>query len=104
LCHEIPNWGYIWALWASSCVLTLTGSMVQDDSKLSYDSGEVPKVNRVVGGSKPGCEIVSLHDKKLAKWSSASCVPKNKEEEEEEFYFNLNHQDLCSGRTNSQLH
>ena len=43
------------------------------------DSGEVPKSNGVVGGSIAGREIVSLLDsKKLARWSGASCVPKEK--------------------------
>ena len=38
---------------------------VQDDSKLPNDSGKVPKLNRVVGGLLPDCEIVSLLDGKL---------------------------------------
>ena len=52
--------------------------MVQDDPKLLDDSGEVPKPNGVVGGSIPDHEIVSLLDRKSAKWSSASCVPKKR--------------------------
>ena len=42
------------------------------------DNGEVPKPNEAVGSSIPSREIVSLLDKKLAKWSSTSNVPKNK--------------------------
>ena len=53
-------------------------SMLQDDTKLPDDSGEVPKPNGVIGNSIPGCEIVSLLDRKLASWSSAPCVPKKK--------------------------
>ena len=51
-------------------------SLVCYHPKLPYDSGEVPKPNEVVGGSIPGREIVSLLDGKLARWSSASNVPK----------------------------
>jgi hypothetical protein len=50
--------------------------VVRDEPKLPDDSGEVPKPNRVVDGSIPGYEIVSLLDGKLTRWSSASCVPK----------------------------
>jgi hypothetical protein len=57
--------------------------MVQDDPKLSDDSGEGLKSNKVVGGSIPGHEIVSLLDEKLARWSSASCVPKRKKKRKE---------------------
>ena len=49
---------------------------VRGDPKLLDDSGEVPKLNGVAGGSILGREIVSLLDGKLARWSSASCVPK----------------------------
>jgi hypothetical protein len=39
----------------------------------------VPKLNKVFGGSTPGREIVSLLDKKLAKWSkNTSCDPNKK--------------------------
>lgn len=50
--------------------------MVQDDPKLLDDSGEAPNLNRVVGSSIPGSEIVYLLDIKLAKWSNAFCVSK----------------------------
>ena len=43
--------------------------VVLNDPKLPDDSGEVPKLNGMVGGSKPGHEIVSLLDGKLARWS-----------------------------------
>ena len=49
--------------------------MVRDDPKLLDDSGKVPIPNGVVGGSIPGREIVSLLDRKLAMWSTTSCVP-----------------------------
>jgi hypothetical protein len=49
---------------------------VQDEPKLLDDSGKVPKLNEVIGGSIPGCKIISLLDGKLAKWSSTSYVPK----------------------------
>jgi len=39
--------------------------VVRDDPKLLDDSGEVPKSKEEVGGSIPGCEIVSPLDKKL---------------------------------------
>lgn len=39
------------------------------------DNGDVPKPYGVVGGSIPDRKIVSLLDRKLAKWSSASWVP-----------------------------
>ena len=42
---------------------------------LNYN-GEVSKPNRVVGGSIPSCEVVSLLDGKLAMRSSVSCVSK----------------------------
>ena len=38
----------------------------QRDPKLLDDSGEVPKLNGVVGGLIIGCEIVSLLDKKTS--------------------------------------
>jgi hypothetical protein len=52
--------------------------VVRDDLKLPDDSGKVPKLNGEVGDSIPGCEIVFLLDGKLARWSSASCIPKRK--------------------------
>jgi hypothetical protein len=55
--------------------------LVQDDPKLLDDSGEVPKLNGVLGGSNPGREIVFLLDEKLATWSSTSCVPMKKRKE-----------------------
>ena len=33
-----------------------------------------PNLNEDVGGSIPGCEISSLLDRKLARWSTASCA------------------------------
>ena len=45
---------------------------VQDDPKLLDDSGEVPKLNGVIGGSILGREIVSLLDQKLVRWLSAN--------------------------------
>jgi hypothetical protein len=33
-----------------------------------------PNLKEEVGGSIPGCEISSLLDGKLAKWSTASCA------------------------------
>ena len=51
-----------------------------------------PNLKEEVGGSIPGCEISSLLDKKMARWSTASCalglacqpsVLKSKEEKEE---------------------
>ena len=53
---------------------------VRDDPKLLDDCGKVPKLNKLVGGSIPGYEIVSLFDGKLARWSNASCVHKNKKQ------------------------
>jgi hypothetical protein len=47
-------------------------------SPLSVDSGEVPEPKGLVGGSNPNREIVYLLDGKLARWSSVSCVKKNK--------------------------
>ena len=47
---------------------------VRDDPNPPDNSGEVPKLNGVVGGSISDCEIVSLLDGKLATWSSASYV------------------------------
>ena len=55
---------------------------VRDDLKLPDDSGEVPKLNGVVGGSIPNREIVSLLGGKLARWSSASCVTKKRKGKE----------------------
>jgi hypothetical protein len=37
----------------------------------------------MVGGSTPDHEIVSLLDRILAKWSSASCVPKKERKKKE---------------------
>jgi hypothetical protein len=54
------------------------GFMVRDNPKLLEDSGEVPKPKGRVGGSIPGCEIISLLDGKLTRWSSTSCVPKKR--------------------------
>ena len=49
--------------------------LVRDDPKLLCDSGEVPKPKGSGCNSIPTCEIVSLLDGKLAKWSrSTSCV------------------------------
>ena len=39
---------------------------IRDDPKLSDDSGEVPKLNGVVDGSIPNCEIVFLLDGKIS--------------------------------------
>ena len=51
---------------------------IRDDPKLLDDSGEVPKPNRVVGGSIFSREIVSLLDGKLTtRWLRASYI-KNK--------------------------
>ena len=33
-----------------------------------------PNLKEEVGGSNPGCEISSLLDGKLARWSTASCA------------------------------
>ena len=33
-----------------------------------------PNLKEEVGGSNPGCEISSLLDKKLVRWSIASCA------------------------------
>ena len=52
--------------------------------KLPDESGEVPKPNRVIDGSILGHGIVSLLDGKLARWSSASCVPKRKRKKRKE--------------------
>ena len=66
------------------CVKSLI--WVQDDLKLVDDGGEIPNLKEEVGGSSPDYEISSLHDGKLARWSTASCalelacrpsVPKN---------------------------
>jgi hypothetical protein len=46
------------------------------------DSGEDPEPNGVVSSSIPGCEFVSLIDGNLARWLSASCVPKKEQEKE----------------------
>jgi hypothetical protein len=40
-----------------------------------------PKLNKVVGSLISTRGIVSILDGKSAKWSSASCVPKEKEKE-----------------------
>jgi hypothetical protein len=49
---------------------------VRDDLELPYDSEEVPKPNRMVSGSIPGCKTVSLYlmENQLG-WSSALCIP-----------------------------
>ena len=51
---------------------------VRDDPKLLDDSGDAPKQKGAVGGSIPSCEIISLLDGKLVRWSNASYVPKGK--------------------------
>jgi hypothetical protein len=44
--------------------------MVRDDPKLPDDSGEVPKLNGMDGGSIPiSLELISLLDGKLTRWS-----------------------------------
>jgi hypothetical protein len=48
--------------------------MVRDDPKLPDDDGGIPKSNEEIGCSIHGCEISSLHDGKLARSSTASCV------------------------------
>ena len=48
--------------------------LVQDDPKLPDDSGDVSKLNGVVGGSIPSREIISLLEGKQAKWSKAHHV------------------------------
>ena len=53
-----------------------TRSLVRDNPKLPDDIGEVPNPYIVVGGSVPCCEINSLLDWNLARWSSTSCVPR----------------------------
>jgi len=55
----------------TTLIMTITNNkdLVRDDPKLLNDSGKVPNPNGVVGGSIPSCEIVSLLDGKLARWS-----------------------------------
>ena len=49
--------------------------VVRDDPKLPDDDGEIPKSQRRAwGGSIPNCEISSLPDGELAKWSTTSCT------------------------------
>ena len=49
--------------------------LVRDDPKLLDDGGERdPNLKDEVGCSAPGCENPSLLDKKLARWSIASCA------------------------------
>jgi hypothetical protein len=55
--------------------------LVQDDPKLPDDSGDVPKLNGVVGGSIPSREIISLLEGKQAKWSKAHHVFQQKKKE-----------------------
>ena len=61
--------------------------VVLDDPKLPYDNGELPKLYEVVGSLIPSRDIVSLLDGKLARWSSASCIPKKKRNKTTEFFF-----------------
>jgi hypothetical protein len=53
-------------------LLSKNRNKVQDDFKLPSDSEGVPKPNRVVGGSIPNYEIVSLLDGKPPMSSSTS--------------------------------
>jgi hypothetical protein len=48
--------------------------VVRDNPKLLDDCGEILKSQEEVGDSTPSCEISSLLDKKLARWSTASCA------------------------------
>jgi hypothetical protein len=50
--------------------------VVQDDSKLPNDSGEVPKLNGVVGGSILDVKLSLYLIENLTRWSSTSRVPK----------------------------
>ena len=54
--------------------------VVQDDPELPHDSGVVPKLNGVVGGSVPSREIISMLDGTTSQVvKSASCIQtKNK--------------------------
>lgn len=55
--------------------------VVRDDPELPDNSGKVPKPNGMDGSSSP-CEIVSLLDEKIIRWSGAYCVPpKNKNDD-----------------------
>lgn len=49
--------------------------MVRDDPKLLNDSGEVSRLNGVVGSLIPNHEIVSLLDRKLARWKAKKLDP-----------------------------
>ena len=49
--------------------------LMRDNPNLLDDSANVPTLNIVVGGSIFDHEIICLLDGKLARWSSASCVP-----------------------------
>ena len=60
--------------------------LVQDDLKLPNDSEKVPKLNGVVGGSIPNREVVSLLDRKRARWLNTSCVPEKKKEKKEKYW------------------
>ena len=57
---------------------TCVSLMVRDDPKLPDDSGGISKLNGVVGSSIPGCEIISLLDRKLTRCSSTSCILEGK--------------------------
>jgi hypothetical protein len=52
--------------------------VVRDDPKLLDDGRDVLQMNGVVGVSIHGYENVSMLDGILTNWSSASCVPQNK--------------------------
>ena len=53
-------------------------TLVQDDPKLSDESGKGPKVYEAADSLIPDREILSLCLTKLAKWSNTSCVSKKK--------------------------
>jgi hypothetical protein len=57
-----------------SRVLMIGRHVVQDDPKLPMMVERYPNLKEKVGGSIPGCEISSLLDGKLAKWSTISCA------------------------------
>ena len=72
----MDGWGFSakWQLYA-----TLFKKLIWENPKPPYDSEEVPKSNKVVGGSIPSHEIVSLLDKKLVKQSKRlMCSKKTK--------------------------
>ena len=56
------------------CIMKDWGGMVRDDLKLPDDGGDIPNLKEEVGGSNPSCEISSLLDGKLTRWSTASCA------------------------------